>query len=144
MFDLCFNRCKNEKKKCVPHIVPSYIITASFILGLFSATAFRILLIFNHIKPSLVRPTWYIGTIGYLFFFLYRYYISCKRKVTINNFDLVEKISKSNDLTLEERNATVYLLQSIRKSRENLNYLWIFITSIIAIIVDIVLTLKGL
>jgi len=144
MFDLCPNKCKNGKNECVPHTVPPYVISASFILGLLSATAFRILIVFQHVAPHWVRPTWYIGIIGYTFFFMYRYLIACRRKTTIDNYNLIEKIATDAPLNSAERNATIYLLQSIKKSRENLNYLWIFITSIIAVLCDVILSLKGL
>ncbi len=70
-------------------------------------------------------------------FFLYRYYISEKRKKAVEKFRLIEKIKANACLTDEDREVVVYLLSSIRKSPENVNYFIIFLLSILAIIADI-------
>jgi CDP-diglyceride synthetase len=84
-----------------------------------------------------VRPVWYVGVIGYMVFFLYRYYISEKRKKAVENFQLIEKVKANACLTNEDREVVVYLLSSIKKSPENVNYFIIFLLSILAIIADI-------
>ena len=128
-----------EKPK--PHIVPKYVIYAFFVLGLVSAIAFRGIIIFQHLEPTWVRPVWYTGTIGYFFFFLYRYMITKKRKHAIESYQLIEKLKANACLADEEREAVLYLLSSIRYSLEDINYALIFILSVLAIVADIVLTL---
>jgi len=123
-----------------PHTVPKYIIYMFFILGLVSAVAFRGIIIFQHIEPLWVRPVWYVGTIGYFLFFLYRFMISKKRKQAIETFRLIEKLKANTCLEAEDREVVLYLLSSIRFSLEDMNYALIFILSIIAIGADIVLT----
>ena len=124
-----------------PHTVPRSVIYGFFILGLLSAIAFRIIIVFQHIEPSWVRPVWYTGTLGYLFFFLYRFSISKKRKNAISDHDLINKLKTDNCLSDKDREVVSYLLASIQKSMEDLNYFIIFILSILAIAADIVLTL---
>ena len=124
-----------------PHIVPRSVIYGFFILGLLSAIAFRIIIVFQHIEPSWVRPVWYAGTLGYLIFFLYRFSISKKRKNAISDYDLINKLKTDNCLSDKDREVVSYLLASIQKSMEDLNYFIIFILSILAIAADIVLTL---
>jgi hypothetical protein len=109
------------------------------VVGLIAAFSFRILIVFSHSYQSLFRPAWYLGTIGYLFFFLYRFIISQKRKNAIEQYGLIPKLKQTGPLSKEDREVMVYLLSSIRKSRENLNYLFIFGLSFLAIIVDQVL-----
>jgi hypothetical protein len=70
------------EKKTI-HIVPKYIIYSFFILGLISAIAFRAIIVIQRLEPAWIRPVWYTGTIGYFFFFLYRYIIS-ERKCLFN------------------------------------------------------------
>lgn len=123
-----------------PHTVPTYVINLFFVIGLFSALSFRMLIVFSHIKTELFRPVWYVGIIGYVFFFMYRYIISEKRKKAIHDYDLITKLQKDLCLTEEDREVVVYLLSSIKKSRENINYLFIFGLSIVAIVTDILLT----
>jgi hypothetical protein len=143
MSDFTQSKKSYTHTKETPHTLPAYIINLAFILGLISALAFRALIIFQHIEPALVRPLWYTGVIGYTFFFLYRYAIAHKRKRAITEYDLIEKLHTATPLSETEKQTTIYLLESINKSRENINYLWIFITSIIAIIIDIVLSIYG-
>jgi len=120
-----------------PHTVPGYVIYGFFVLGLLSAIAFRIIIVFQRIEPSWVRPVWYAGVLGYLVFFLYRYYISRKRKRAIRKFDLISKLRANACLSDEDREVVIYLLSSIQKSMEDLNYYIIFILSVLAIIADL-------
>lgn len=124
----------NSKK---PHTLHPSIIYCFFALGIISAVAFRAIIVFQRLEPSWVRPVWYVGAIGYMVFFLYRYYISEKRKKAIENFQLIEKLKANACLTDEDRDVVVYLLSSLRKSPENVNYFIIFLLSILAIIADI-------
>ncbi len=127
--------------KSKPHIVPKYVIYAFFILGLVSAIAFRGIIIFQHLEPTWVRPVWYVGTIGYFFFFLYRYMITKKRKHTIETYQLIEKLKANACLEEQDREAVLYLLSSIKFSLEDINYALIFILSVLAIVADIALTM---
>ncbi len=128
-----------EKPK--PHTVPKSVIYAFFVLGLVSAIAFRGIIIFQHLEPKWVRPVWYIGTIGYFFFFLYRYMITKKRKHAIENYQLIEKLKANACLEDQDREVVLYLLSSIKFSLEDINYALIFILSVAAIVADIALTM---
>ncbi len=121
-----------------PHTVPKYVIYGFFILGLLSAIAFRIIIVFQHIEPTWVRPVWYAGILGYLVFFLYRYSISRKRKNAIKDYDLITKLKDNACLSDKDREIVIYLLSSIQKSMEDLNYYIIFILSILAITADMI------
>lgn len=123
-----------------PRILPKYIIYGFFVIGLISAIAFRAIIVFQHLEPSWVRPVWYAGIVGYIFFFLYRYRITKKRKKAIDDFALIDKVKANACLTEEDREIVLYLLSSIKSSPEDLNYAIIFILSILAILADILLT----
>jgi hypothetical protein len=123
-----------------PQTVSPYIINLFFVVGLIAAFSFRILIVFSHSYQSLFRPAWYLGTIGYLFFFLYRFMISQKRKRAIEQYGLIPKLEQADQLSDEDREVLVYLLSSIKKSRENLNYLFIFGLSFLAILADQILS----
>ncbi|HBG93440.1 MAG: hypothetical protein A2X54_07630 [Nitrospirae bacterium GWF2_44_13] len=124
-----------------PHILPKYIIYGFFVIGLISAIAFRAIIVFQHLEPSWVRPVWYAGIVGYIFFFLYRYRITKKRKKAIDDFELIAKVKANACLTEEDREIVLYLLSSIKSSPEDLNYAIIFILSILAILADILLSI---
>lgn len=126
-----------EERK--PHTVPKYVIYIFFVLGLVSAIAFRGIIVLQHLEPSWVRPVWYVGTIGYFLFFLYRYMITKKRKRAVEDYQLIEKLKTNACLAEEDREVVLYLLSSVKFSLEDLNYALIFILSIIAIGADLVL-----
>ena len=126
-----------------PTTVSPFVIYLFLVTGLLSAVAFRLLTIINAFSPSLLRPVWYFGVIGYIFFFAYRYHISEKRKKAIRANRLLEKIQSPGEISSEDRALIAYVLSSIIKSKENLNYLFIFVLSIAAVAVDILLALRG-
>jgi len=115
------------------------MINLFFLVGLVAACSFRILIVFSHTYQDLFRPVWYLGTVGYLFFFLYRYAISQKRKMAIEQYGLISKFKDGANLSAEDREVVIYLLSSLMKSRENINYLFIFGLSFLAIIADQIL-----
>ncbi len=123
-----------------PRIVPKYVIYTFFTVGLISAIAFRAIIVIQKLEPEWVRTVWYIGTMGYILFFLYRYKITKKRKKAVEEFQLIEKLKVNACLTDEDREVVLYLLSSIRASLEDLNYALIFLLSIIAIAADLLLT----
>ncbi len=122
-----------------PHTLPRPIIIGTLILGILSALAFRSLMVLGYVEPSLVVPVWYFGVIGYTIFFMYRFYITIKRKRAIRDHQLIEKVNAGECLQGQDREVLLYLLTSICISREHINYYIIFALSIIAIIVDITL-----
>jgi hypothetical protein len=122
------------------HIVPKYIIYSFFILGLISAIAFRTIIVIQRVEPGWIRPVWYTGTIGYFFFFLYRYLITLKRKKAIEEFQLIEKLKANACLTEEDREVVLYLLSSVKYSLEDINYAIIFLLSVLAIAADLLLS----
>ncbi len=123
-----------------PTIAPAYKIYGYFILGLATAIAFRALIIIDHIQPTWVRPVWYFGVLGNFVFFFYRYRVSERRKKAINEFQLIEKIQSGNSLSTTDREVLNYILRSIKLSPENINYLIIFLFSLLAIGMDITLS----
>jgi hypothetical protein len=126
-----------------PQTAPPFVIYLFMAIGLLSAVAFRLLTIVNTINPALMRPVWYIGVIGYIFFFAYRYHITSKRKKAIRVNRLLEKIRRGGEISDEDRLLIEYVLSSVSKSKENINYMFIFLLSIVAVVVDILLAAGG-
>lgn len=123
--------------KKTPHTLPPSIINLFFVIGLLSALSFRLLLIVQEMAPDLFKTVWYSGIIGYILFFSFRYFISQKRKKAITQSNLIEQLNSGKPLSEEDRIAAVYLLSSIKKSREDLNYMFIFFTSALAVLYDL-------
>ncbi len=122
-----------------PKIVPKPVIIGFFIIGLLSSVAFRAIIVCQKYTPGWVRPLWYVGVIGYMLFFIYRYFISARRKRTIRESNVIEKIRAGENLNADDRAAALYLLNSVRASHEDWNYLAIFILSIVAMALDLML-----
>jgi hypothetical protein len=122
-----------------PKIIPKPVMIGFFILGVLSSVAFRAIILFQKLHPSWVRPVWYFGVFGYMVFFMYRYKISQRRKCTISQTNIMEKLSDGSVLSANDREAAMYLLNSIRKSPEDWNYLAIFVLSAVAVALDLLL-----
>ena len=127
-----------EKEK--PAIAPVYKIYGFFVLGLATAIAFRALIILDHVQPTWVRPVWYFGVLGNFVFFYHRFKISEKRKRAVTQHKLIEKIQTGKVLSSVDRQVLIYILQSIKMSPENINYLIIFVFSLLAIALDLALS----
>ena len=108
-------------------------------VGLLSSVAFRAIILFQKFAPEWVRTVWYIGVTGYMIFFLYRYGISQRRKHTIERTGLIAKLESGTPLDATDRAAALYLVNSIRKSPEDWNYLAIGVLSVITVILDLLL-----
>ena len=126
--------------KKLPHTHPPVVIYGAMLLGLLGAVAFRVLTIMDALMPALVRPLWYFAVIGYTVFFSYRYFVSKKRKRVITENRLLEKIKAQKDLSADEREMIAYVLSSLVKSKENINYLFVVILSLIVLVVDLFIT----
>ena len=123
-----------DKKPALPS---KFIIYGAFGLGLATAIAVRAIIVLNHLHPSWVRPVWYFAVLGNFVFFFYRYRVTEKRKRAIHQHHLLEKLSQQRPLSDDDRDVLIYLLSSLKKSPENLNYLIIVAFSIIAIAIDL-------
>ena len=122
-----------------PTLAPRYKIYGAFALGLTTAVAFRALIVLGHTYPDWVRPVWYFAVLGNFLFFFYRFQITEKRKRTIRSCQLIEKVRSETQLSTSDREALTYLLLSIKRSPEHINYLIIFLFSLLAIGLDIAL-----
>lgn len=125
--------------KTTPKTVPPFVIYGTFVLGILCTLSFRSLTILDILSPELVRPVWYFGVIGYIFFFAYRFKISIKRRKAVTDYRLIDAVKENDCLSNEQKQVLLYLLSSITKSKENINYLAIFFFSIIAVVTDLIL-----
>jgi hypothetical protein len=120
-------------------MIPKPVMISFFLLGVLSSVAFRLIIIFQKLHPGWVRPTWYFGVFGYMAFFIYRYYISSRRKRVVAHSEIIRKLECGGPLSDEDRQAALYLVGSIQESPEDWNYLAIFILSAVAIAIDLML-----
>lgn len=126
-----------------PTLAPRYIMYGALFTGLAASIAFRTLVVIEHIEPGWVRPVWYFAVLGNFFFFFYRFRISGKRKGAVRRHELQRKLAQGAALTDDDRAVLAYLLDSIQKSPENINYIIISIFSLLAIATDLAFVYFG-
>ena len=109
-----------------------------FYLGLLGALGLRLVLILTHINILYARISWYFAMITLIVFYYFRLWIENKRREIIVNGDLLEKVER-NELNDEDREKVRVLLSSVMVSKLRLNFLILFLMSIVALLVEIVI-----
>ncbi len=122
-----------------PKAYPKWIVVMFFLIGIVSAIGFRSLIFFASLNPELFRPVWYCSVFGYILFFGYRSHISRRRRFALHYNGLFEKVIRDKELDREDKDSLKYILKSLDKSKENYNYMAIFVLSIVAVICDMIL-----
>lgn len=105
-----------------------------FWIGVIATFSYRIIVILNYYSQLWVEIAWYVGTIGFIWYFAHRYRVENKRDTLIENKNLADKIKRRKELTNDDRDALVYILKGVETSKAKWNYIVIFAFSIIALI----------
>lgn len=74
--------------------------------------------------------------VSYTFFFGYRYLIGKRRMKIVRENQLIKKVGEAEALDPETQKATLYILNSIVRSKELFNYVFICILSVVALLLD--------
>lgn len=111
-----------------------------FMVGLVATIAYRIIVILNHYSDLWVDIAWYVGTIGFIWYFAHRYRVENKRDKLIEDLQLSEKIKNKKELSQEDRDALVYILGGLKTSLAKWNYISIFAISFVALVYAIYLS----
>ena len=105
-----------------------------FIVGIAATIAYRLIIVLNNYNNQFwVEVCWYIGTIGFIWYFAHRYNIENRRDQLIEKLDLIEKMQASQSFNSEDKTALLYILKSLETSLAKWNYIAIFILSGLAI-----------
>ncbi|MBU4374964.1 hypothetical protein KKH38_00445 [Patescibacteria group bacterium] len=117
-----------------------------FFIGIITTLAYRIIIILNYYSSLLVAISWYIGTIGFIWYFAHRYRVQNHYANLIADKKLPEKICE-NKLTKDDCDALLYILRSISSSKAKWNSIAIFILSAAAlayaVAVDVIKLIDG-
>lgn len=105
-----------------------------FALGIIATIAYRIIIVLNFYSPILVQIAWYIGTIGFVWYFAHRFNVENRRDKIITEMQLTKKIKEGQALNEQERTSLVYILKGLQTSLSKWNYIAIFILSILALV----------
>ncbi len=107
--------------------------------GLLATLAYRIIIVLNNYSALWVKISWYIGTIGFVLYFIHRYQISQHRVNLIKQGDLDNKIDNLAGLSDGDKASLHYILYSLQSSKEKWNYIFIFFTSAVALAIGLYL-----
>lgn len=122
-----------------PKIHSSLVRWFFFWSGIVATFAYRVIVIVNHFDKTWALVLWYIGTIGFIIYFIHRYQISETRAKIIETQNLDQKISSIASLTQEDKDAMSYIFSTLKSTREKWNYIFIFVVSILALILGLYL-----
>lgn len=112
-----------------------------FWIGILATVAYRAIIIIGRYSQGWTDIIWYIGTIGFVWYFAHRYHIEKKRDRIIIERKLIPKVGKLKELKPEDRDALEYTLKSLVSSKAGWNYIAIFVASALALIYDLILRL---
>lgn len=105
-----------------------------FWVGVIATLAYRIIVILNYYSQLWVEIAWYIGTIGFIWYFAHRYRVENKRDLLVENQRLAYKVEKGGKLSDKDKSALIYILKGLKSSKAKWNYIVIFLFSVLALI----------
>ena len=108
-----------------------------FVVGIIATFAYRIIVVLNYYSQLWVEISWYIGTLGFIWYFAHRYRVENKRDKLVEEKQLAEKIVSQGELSAADRESLAYILNGLKNSKAKWNYIFIFIFSVLALIYGI-------
>lgn len=128
-------KCKNclEYHRCRETSVSNIF----FLIGLIATFAVRAVTILGDINPIYGKVSWYIGVVGFFLFFLYKYKIENSRASLIVERGIKEKINSGSNLSAEDYNLLSSILCALTSKKDRINYFFIFVSSLVAILIAI-------
>ena len=122
-----------------PKLSNKYLRIFYFWAGIIATFCYRAIVVVNNYSHFWAQTFWYIGTIGFIVYFIHRYQISEKRAKIIKEYDLESKIQQSKDLTEKDKVAVEYIFETLRSSKEKWNSIFIFAASFVGLALGIYL-----
>lgn len=122
-----------------PRPSPRYLRDLFFWSGIIATFAYRIIVIVNNYSKFWAQISWYVGTVGFILYFIHRYQVSEKRARLIKDENLIKAVSQAKDLTPSQIAANEYILQTLLSTKEKWNYFFIFFMSVVAMIIGLYL-----
>lgn len=104
-----------------------------FWTGIVATLAYRVVIVLTEVDPLWLKISWYIGTIGFVLYFIHRFQVSEHRFALIKENKLATKVAQSESITADDKEALNYILTSLSSSKERWNYIFIFISSGLAL-----------
>ena len=109
-----------------------------FWIGITATLSYRLIIILNFYSNTWVKISWYVGTIGFIVYYIHRFDISKKRSRVIIEHGLREKLDYPEKLNESDHQALAYILDTLVTSKEKWNNYVIFISSGLALLMGII------
>lgn len=122
-----------------PQVSNKYLRIFYFWAGIVATFCYRAIVVVNNYSHFWAQTFWYIGTIGFIIYFIHRYKISEKRAKIIQEYQLENKIQDSKELSDKDKVALEYIFETLRSSKEKWNSIFIFVASFVGLILGIYL-----
>ncbi|MEI6832074.1 MAG: hypothetical protein WCK61_05160 [Candidatus Omnitrophota bacterium] len=106
-----------------------------FIIGMVATIALRLVTVLIHLNPVYGQIAWYVGVFGFFIFFVYKFRVDRARYKLIVKKGLMDKISQGDKIAEEDRQLIGSILCSLSSDKDRINYILIFVSSAVAIIV---------
>ena len=107
--------------------------------GIIATLAYRIIIVLNFYSPLWVKVSWYIGTIGFIIYFWHRSGIQKKRADLVDDHQLLELADSVQKGTEKQKEALMYIVRTTKTSKAQWNSRFIFMLSVLALVVGILL-----
>lgn len=120
------------------HASPHWVRNLFFWFGIVATICYRAIVVLNHYDKTIALVAWYLGTIGFILYFWHRYIVSERRVKLIEEHDLIKAVAQTN-LSRDQIEANEYILTTLLSTKEKWNYIVIFVTSILALIIGMYL-----
>lgn len=119
------------------HITPSPkpVRLFFFAAGIIATIAYRIIFLLDSFW---VEVAWYVGTIGFIFYFGHRALIEYRRARMVKDYELLKTLEDS-DIEGEKKEALSYLIETTATSKSRFNSLFIFLASVLVFIMNLVM-----
>ena len=109
--------------------------------GIIATLSYRAVIVLTYFDPLWVKVAWYIGTIGFIIYFGHRYSIQKKKAELVEDLHLIKAIEDAKEINEEKTESLCYLVNTSLTSKSRWNSMFIFVTSILALIIGIILDL---
>ncbi len=104
-------------------------------IGIIATIAVRIVTVLMAIGPIYGKVAWYVGVVGFLIFFFYKYRMFDARAKLIDSKNLIERINRKDTLSDSDLEIISVILCNTRSSAERINFFFIFASSFVALII---------
>jgi len=96
--------------------------------------ALRVVTVLIYVRPIYGQIAWYVGVAGFFIFFVYKFKIDRARYRIIVKRGLMDKISRGDEITEDDRRIIGSILCSLSSNKDRINYFLIFASSAVALI----------